>query len=54
MTKNVGADREHVRDLKTEQDRIDALEELFSVELTEEEKKGITPDLMLQPPGPPA
>ena len=48
VTKNIGADREHLRDLKTEQDRIDALRELLGVELTEEEKKGITLDLQLQ------
>ena len=49
ITKNIGADRETVRELKTEQARIDALREIFDVDLTEEEKAGITPDLKLQP-----
>ena len=48
VMKNVGADREHLRTLKTEQDRIDALKEFFGIELTEEEKKEITPDLKLE------
>ena len=48
ITKNIGADREVLRDLKTEQERINALKELFAVELTEEEKAGITPDFKLQ------
>ena len=49
VTKNIGADREVVRELKTEQDRIDALKELFDVDFTEEEKAGITLELKLQP-----
>lgn len=48
VRKNVGKDREHLKDLKTEQGRIDALKEFLSVELTEEEKAGITPELKLQ------
>ena len=48
VMKNVGADREQLRTLKTEQDRIEALKEFFGIELTEEEKKEITPDLKLQ------
>jgi arylamine N-acetyltransferase len=48
VTKNIGAEREVVRELKTEQDRIDALKELFAIELTEEEKKGLEGDLKLQ------
>lgn len=48
VTKNVGADREVLRELKTEQDRINALSEFFGVELTEDEKAGISPDLKLQ------
>ena len=48
VRKNVGADRETLRECKTEQDRIDALREIFAVELMEEEKAGITPELKLQ------
>ena len=47
VTKNIGAEREHLRELKTEQDRIDALKEFFEIELTEEEKKSITPELKI-------
>ncbi|KAK5174062.1 uncharacterized protein LTR77_001142 [Saxophila tyrrhenica] len=48
VTRNVGAEREVLRELKTEQERIDALREYFNVELTEEEKEGISPDFRLQ------
>lgn len=48
VRKNIGASRETLRECKTEQDRVDALKEIFGVELTEEEKAGITPDLKLQ------
>ena len=48
VTRNIGADREVLRELKTEQDRIDALKELFGIELTEEERDGVTPELKLQ------
>ena len=47
VTKNIGANREVLRELKTEQDRVDALRELFGVELTEEEKGGVTTELRL-------
>ena len=48
VRKNVGAQRETVREMKTEQDRVDALREMFGVELTEEERTGMQGDLKLQ------
>ena len=48
IRKTVGGKREVVRDLETERDRVEALREVFGVELTEEEKSGITGDLRLQ------
>ena len=48
VRKNVGKDREVLRELKTEQDRIEALREIFAVELTDEERGGIAPELKLQ------
>jgi arylamine N-acetyltransferase len=47
VMKNIGADREMLRDLKTEQDRLDALKEFFGIELTPEEQANVTPDLKL-------
>lgn len=47
VRKNVGKEREVLRECKTEEDRIKALKELFDIDLTEEEKKGITPELKL-------
>ncbi len=47
VTKNIGAEREVLRYLKTEQERIDALRDYLGVELTEEEKTGIAPDFRL-------
>ena len=44
----LGGQKETLRDLKTEEDRILALKEIFGVELTEEEKQGIEPELRLQ------
>ena len=49
VRKNVGKDREVLRECKTEDDRIKALKEIFGMELTDEEKQGITPALKLQP-----
>lgn len=48
VRKNVGKDREVLRECKTEEDRVQALRELFGMELTQEERKGITPELKLQ------
>ena len=47
VRKNEGAKRETLKEMKTEQDRIDALKEIFNIELTEEESKGISGDLKL-------
>lgn len=47
VTKNIGAAREVIGELKNEQDRIDALREYLGVGLTEEEKEGISPDFRL-------
>ena len=48
VRRNVGKERQVLRECKTEQDRIDALREIFGVELTEEEIQGVTPELKLQ------
>lgn len=48
VRKSVGAQRETLRELKTEQERVDALREIFAVELTEEEREGMKGDLKLQ------
>lgn len=47
VRKTVGGKREVVRELKTEQDRLDALEEIFGVRFTQEQKDGITPEMRL-------
>lgn len=48
VRKNIGKDRETLRECKTEQERVQALKEIFGIELTEEESAGITPELKIQ------
>jgi len=47
IRETLGGKREVVRDLKTERDRVDALRDLFQVELTEEERSGISPEMRI-------
>jgi len=47
INESIGSDRRVVKDCKTEDERVDALKELFGIELTEEEKRGISVDLRL-------
>lgn len=48
VRKNVGAERETLRELKTEEERVVALRDVFGVELTEEEKEGLNGELRLR------
>lgn len=48
VRKNVGKEREVLRELKTEEERVKALKEIFGVELTEEERGGMNGELKLQ------
>jgi arylamine N-acetyltransferase len=48
IRKTEGGKRETLAELKTEQDRIDALKNILSVVLTEQEKMGIAPDRALR------
>ncbi|KAJ4991301.1 arylamine n-acetyltransferase 1 [Stagonosporopsis vannaccii] len=43
----VGSERQVVRECVTEEDRVDALKEVFGIELTEEERSGISHDARL-------
>jgi arylamine N-acetyltransferase len=47
VRKTVGGKRETLAELKTEQDRIDALKNIFHIDFTEEEKTGIAPETAL-------
>jgi arylamine N-acetyltransferase len=47
VRKTEGGKRENLAELKIEQDRIDALKNIFHVDFTEEEKTGITPGTAL-------
>lgn len=47
VRRTVGADREVVRECKSEEERVDALREFFGIELTEEERSGIPTDRAL-------
>jgi arylamine N-acetyltransferase len=44
----LGGEKEVVKELHTEKDRIEGLKEIFGVELTDEEREGIRPDLQLK------
>lgn len=44
----VGGEKELLKELNTEQDRVDALKEIFGVELTPEERDGISPGMRIQ------
>jgi len=48
IKRSVGGQREVVKELRTEQDRIEALREVFGVELTAEEREGISAEMRLQ------
>lgn len=48
IRETIGGKREVVRDLKTEQERIEALEQLFRIQLTDEERAGISKDMSVQ------
>jgi len=47
VKQSIGLDREIVRDCATEEERIAALKEIFDIELTEEQRKGIPVELRL-------
>ncbi|KAF3051813.1 N-terminal acetyltransferase [Didymella keratinophila] len=47
ITKSIGADREVVKECATEDERVGALNELFDIDLTEEERKSIPADRRL-------
>jgi DNA repair protein RadC len=47
ITKSIGADREVLKECMTEDERVAALKELFDINLTEEERKGIPVDRQL-------
>jgi len=47
IRRTVGGQREVVRECKTEQERVEALKEVFGVDLTTEEKEGITAEMRL-------
>ena len=47
VKESVGSDRSVIRGCKTEDERVDVLKEIFGVELTEEQKKGISADRRL-------
>ncbi|RAQ51159.1 N-hydroxyarylamine O-acetyltransferase [Aspergillus flavus] len=47
VRKSIGANREVIKECKTEDERLRALAEIFNVYLTEEEKRGISEDQML-------
>ncbi|KAK4545854.1 hypothetical protein LTR36_002418 [Oleoguttula mirabilis] len=48
IARTVGGQREVVRECNTEQERVDALKEIFGVDLTPEEREGIKPEMRLQ------
>jgi arylamine N-acetyltransferase len=41
ITKSIGADRETVKECATEEERVDALKQIFDIDLTEEERLGL-------------
>ncbi len=43
-----GGKKEVIRDMKTERERIDALREIFGVELTDEERENVRPEVRLE------
>ncbi|EDU49784.1 NhoA Arylamine N-acetyltransferase [Pyrenophora tritici-repentis] len=47
VKETIGTDRRVLKDCKTEDERVEALKEIFGVELTEEEKNGIPADRRL-------
>lgn len=47
IIKSIGAYRETVKECATEEERLDALKEIFDIDLTEEEKAGIPADRRL-------
>ena len=47
VRKTVGGSRETLAELKTEQDRVDALRDILGVQLTEEERDSIAPETRL-------
>lgn len=47
VTETIGTDRKVVKECKTEDERLQALAEIFNVHLTEEQKKGIPDDSKL-------
>lgn len=47
VLESIGAERTVIRECKTEAERLQALEEVFGVQLSDEEKDGISPDLKL-------
>ncbi|TKA71112.1 hypothetical protein B0A55_07865 [Friedmanniomyces simplex] len=44
----MGGKKEVIREMKTEKERVDALREIFGVELTEEERENVRPEVRLQ------
>lgn len=47
IRKTVVGNKEVVKELKTEQERLDALEEIFDIHPTLEQKLGISPEMSL-------
>ncbi|KAH7028426.1 arylamine N-acetyltransferase 1 [Macrophomina phaseolina] len=47
IKQSIGSERKVLKECTTEDERVDALKEFFGIELTDEERKGIPPDLRL-------
>ena len=47
IQKSTGSDRQVIRECSTENERVVALKELFDIDLTDEEKEGMSTNLRL-------